>query len=123
MSLLIDTILLVALVVTTVSVVSVRQKLRALDGQNEELNTAIESISASLDNAGKTITRLRDEGCAVSASLGVRLDEARMMMDEIDVQLRRLDKASARRQAPPRHHRTPPYERAPHRECARSITG
>lgn len=91
---LVDTVLLVALVVTTLSIWSVHRRLRQLDGQNRELRRVFKEMGAAIETSAGAISAFKTEGCAVAVTLGSRVEEARQLLGEIDRRVVRHDRSA-----------------------------
>lgn len=83
-STIIDAVLLAALVVTTVSMVSVHRRLRRLDGAHREMERVFGEVTRSIERAETALDSLARDGCATAVTLGLRIEEARRVLARLE---------------------------------------
>ncbi|WMS41802.1 hypothetical protein RDV64_17265 [Acuticoccus sp. MNP-M23] len=80
----IDAVLLTALAATSGSVLLMYRRLRRFDVLQSEAARAFATSAHALDNAKAALETLQDDGGEMAVSLAARLNEARLMINEIE---------------------------------------
>jgi len=84
MSSLANAILFFSLVLTSVCVLIMYRKLKQLDAYNAEYKRTLDRTAAVLDSASQAVRTFGTEGREVLVALGVRIDEAKAIMSELE---------------------------------------
>jgi hypothetical protein len=85
MSSIVDTVLFVALLLTTGSVVLMYRKLKQLDGLQSDYQRALKDASTALTAAREAMTGIQAEGRDTLTRLGHEIEEAKRLITELDV--------------------------------------
>ena len=96
-SFLIDAVLLVALVLTSVRVGRMYQELRRLRRLHDEYRSSLDQTGAMLTCVQETVRELKDQGGDVLNRLGTRVDEARGVLAELRLVARDANSATPRK--------------------------
>lgn len=83
-SLVIDTILITALVVTSGCVLLMYQRLKRFDALQGDAAKAFAAASEALEQARRALHGLQTDGDTMAVALANRLNEARMVLNELD---------------------------------------
>jgi hypothetical protein len=83
-SYLVDAVVCVALFVTAVRVTKMHRELKRLRGYETEFTDMVVRTTDALDNISGTVHELNANGAQLVHLLGVKIDEARDMIGEID---------------------------------------
>ncbi|SHO63245.1 hypothetical protein SAMN02745172_01319 [Pseudoxanthobacter soli DSM 19599] len=81
---LVDVILLIALVITSISVLTTYAKLKKLERHHREYEIVLAQTAQSLDAARTAIERLQADGEGLVASLAGQIERAQALVDELD---------------------------------------
>lgn len=83
-SYLVDAVVCIALLVTAMRVTKMHRELKRLRGYETEFNEMMVRTTDALDNISGTVHELNANGAQLVHLLGVKIDEARDMIAEID---------------------------------------
>ena len=86
-SFLIDFVLLVALVLTSIRVGRMYRELRRLRRLQDEYRSVLDQTGSMLTCVQDTVRDIKEQGGEVLCSLGTRLDEARVVLAALENQL------------------------------------
>lgn len=84
----VDTILLLALVVTSACVVPMYLKLKRLDRTQAEYGRIFAESGQALDSAGDAVRSFSTEGREILEALTVKIDEARQTLSDLEASRR-----------------------------------
>jgi hypothetical protein len=84
MSSLVNAILFLALVLTSICVVTMYFKLKRLDAYHAEYKRIFEQTSVALGSASEAVKSFNAEGRELLGALGVRIEEARTLLSELE---------------------------------------
>lgn len=87
---LVDTVLLVALVVTSACVVPMYLKLKRLDRTQAEYGRIFAKSGQALDSAGDAVRSFSTDGREILEALTVKIDEARQTLADLEASRRSL---------------------------------
>lgn len=93
---LVDTVLLLALVVTSACVVPMYLKLKRLDRTQAEYGRIFAESGQALNSAGDAVRSFSTEGREILESLTVKIDEARQILADLEASRRALTSDTAR---------------------------
>ena len=107
----IDAVLLTALAATSACVLLMYRRLRRFDVLQSEAAKAFVRSSQALENARAALDALHEQSGEMAVSLAARLNEARLVMNELEsgVGMRRANPAPSGRPAPQRPAEPPPW--------------
>lgn len=134
-SYLVDAALMVALVITSVKMVTMYRELKRLSGYHADYQRIFDQTTLALDGIEVSIQEINVRGAQVLNALGSRMDDARGIIADIDALMRDARKHQAalrsemRALQAEREGRSraaadePPSDRKPSRDKARLFTG
>ena len=116
-SAIVDGVLLIALVATTVRMLAMHRELRRLGTFHEDYQRIFDQTALALDGIEVSIQEINVKGAQILNALGSRMDDARELIAEIDgltreakrqqsvlkAELKELSRATATMQAPKRY--------------------
>ncbi|MEP1930471.1 MAG: hypothetical protein ABJJ37_04255 [Roseibium sp.] len=83
-SAIVDGVLLLALVITTVRMVQMHRELRRLGSYHDDYQRVFDQTALALDGIEVSITEINVKGAQILNALGSRMDDARELIAEID---------------------------------------
>jgi hypothetical protein len=95
MSSLVNIILFIALVLTSLCVVTMYLKLKRLDAYHAEYKRIFDQTAAALGSAGEAVRTFTSEGREILDALGARIDEAKAVMFELETTGQRIRESEA----------------------------
>jgi ABC-type transporter Mla subunit MlaD len=99
-SAIVDGVLLLALVVTTIRMLQMHKDLRRLGSYHEDYQRIFDQTALALDGIEVSIQEINVKGAQILNALGNRMDDARELIAEIDA----LTREAKRQQSAPGHH-------------------
>lgn len=94
-SYLVDTVLLIALAITSFKMVSMYRELRRLGSYHEDYQRIFDQTALALDGIEVSVKELNVRGQQVLNALGTRMDDARELIAEIDALTREAKRQQA----------------------------
>jgi hypothetical protein len=88
MSSLVNTVLFLALVLTSLCVLAMYRKLKQLDTYHTEYKRIFDQTANALNSAGAAVQMFNNEGREVLETLGARIEEARSVTAELNAATR-----------------------------------
>lgn len=85
MSSLVNAALFLALVVTSVCVVSMYRRLKRLDSYHVEYKRIFDQTAEALTSANEAVQMLNEDGRDVLQALGQRIEEAKVMISKLEL--------------------------------------
>lgn len=105
----VNLVLLAALVGTSVAVMMMYRRLRRFDVLQGEAAKEFARTAAALDRAREAIGELAADGGEMAVTLAARLNEARLLINDIEEATLRTQEAAVLAQAPMVEHAPPPH--------------
>ena len=84
MSSLVNVVLFLALVLTSLCVLAMYRKLRQLDSYRAEYKIVFQQTAQALDSAGAAVRTFNDEGRELLETLGKLIEEAKVLKSDLE---------------------------------------
>ncbi|MBF9235656.1 hypothetical protein [Microvirga alba] len=91
MSSLVNIVLFLALVITSVCVLGMYRKLKRLDAYHSEYKRIFDQTAEALGSAGAALRAFTTDGRDVLDALGTKIDEAKVLLSELQTVTRARD--------------------------------